>query len=345
MRKSLQGIITAGLMSLGLISASSNTANAQDPYYWGNPHITYIEKRGFSLGVNMGMADMWGDVGTYQFYDKYINKTFTDDIIKNLRGMGGMYVRYTHNPGLSFRLGINYGKVYATDQWNVDKALEAKSITDDAYQRYTRNLDANTSIWEGNFMVEFSPLRYFSDWEFGRMAKMRFQPYLLLGVSGFQFNPKGTLTDLETGSEKWVDLRPLRTEGQGFSGTNTNYGPTYSVFSYAALGGIGVKWDLGRGLALGLEYQLRFTFTDYLDDVSKNYVSPVHAATALDAYQNKLDLHNRMADKSKEIIPGYENPIGKQRGDDSDTDKFSTLSLTFMWKVDWKEIGWWNKRK
>lgn len=347
MRKLLQGFFLTGLAALTLNTVNINEAQAQvqRSKYWGHWDYPYLEKRGWSLGWNFGMAEMWGDVGTFNFYDKYINEKFTGDIFKNLRAMGGMYAKYTHIPGLAYRIGLNHGKVYATDEWNYDNAMDAKTIYEDSYQRYLRNLDANTNIWEASAVIEFAPLRTFSNWEFGKMAKMRFQPYILAGISGFYFNPRGTYTDLITKEEYWVDLRELRTEGQGFKVEGTEYQPQYSVFSYAAIGGLGVKWDIGRGLSLGVEYMLRFTFTDYLDDVSGSYADINHRDIAFIDNENKRKLSQAMSNKSREVIPGNTYPAGFQRGDNSNNDMFSTISLNLCWKVDWREIGWWRSTR
>lgn len=340
MRKSLQSLFLTGVIAVVfLLSPHSNYA--QREYYWDNPAIPYIEDRGFSLGVTLGQSDLWGDVGTQSVMDHYLNNNYTSDILGNLRAMGGFFVRYTHVPGISFRLGVNYGTVYATDKWNEEKALKAEHIGEDPYQRYIRNLDAHTNIWEGQFLFEFSPLRL-SNWEFGRVAKMRFQPYLLMGVSGFHFNPKGTLLDLKTGNETLVDLHPMRTEGQGFVAPGYEFPEPYSRWSYAAVGGIGFKVDIGRALCLGLEYQLRYTFTDYLDDVSGRYIDPQHFDIGYMNEFGRNELVKNMADRSREILPGYRHAGGEFRGDPNNKDMFSTLSLMFFWKIDKMVLPWWK---
>jgi len=341
MRKSLQGIFIAGLMTAGLLGLTATESNAQHEYDWGNPDIPYVETRSFSIGFNVGVADLWGDVGTKSFIDKYTNNVFTKDIFGNSRFMGGMFLRYTYVPGISFRWGINYGSLYATDQWNEEKALKATYISDDYYQRYVRNLDIKTNIWETNLLVEFSPFRI-SNWEFGKISKSRFQPYLLAGASGFFFNPRGTSKDLETGVSKTVDLQPLRTEGENFNAPGKVFPKSYSLFSYAAVMGIGFKWDIGRALGLGLEYQLRYTFTDYLDDVSGNYIDPLDHQVAFLSDPGKAALSNKMADRSNEIIPGYQHKAGEMRGDPGNKDMYSTVSIMFYWKIKKRKSPWWN---
>lgn len=341
MRKSLQSIFIAGLMTVGLATIHTRSNAQQHEYDFGNPDIPYIEQRGFSLGLNFGQTDLWGDVGTKSVLDHYNNSVYKDDVFKNMRFMGGLFVRYTYVPGISFRLGLNYGSLYATDQWNQEKALKAKTIADDAYQRYVRNLDVKSNIWESNLLMEFSPLRI-SNWEFGKLSKMRFQPYLLAGISGFYFNPRGTFKDFETGRETEVDLKPLHTEGQNFQAPGTTFPKNYSNFSWAAVGGIGFKFDIGKGLGLGLEYQLRFTFTDHLDDVSGTYVDPLNFDIAYLNQPGKANLATKMADRSGEIIPGYKHQPGELRGDPNNKDKFSSISVMFFWKIKKRASPWWN---
>jgi hypothetical protein len=336
MRISLQRAVFTGLMAVGVLGASSTaTAQKHHDYYWGNPDIPYIEQRGFSLGANFGVADMWGDVGTKSAIDRY-----KYDYFDNIRFMGGMFVRYSHVPGLAFRLGVNYGSLYATDAANKEKAMQALTTEDDYFQRYVRNLDASTNIWEGNFMVEISPLRLFSDWEFGRPAKWRFQPYIMLGITGFHFNPRGTNKNLTAGTEGLVDLRPLHTEGQNY--TYAGAPQPYQTWSYAALGGVGVRVELGQGLALGLEYQLRHTFTDYLDDVSGTYIDPLYHDIAYLNEFGKSDLSKKMMDRGNEVIPGYKHAAGQFRGDPDNKDMFSTVSIMFFWRINKRDSPWWS---
>jgi hypothetical protein len=67
-----------------------------------------------------------------------------------------------------------------------------------------------------------------------------------------------------------IALQPLGTEGQG---TRANNKLPYSLNQLTVPLGLGVKITLKKRLAISLEYGIRKTFTDYLDDVSGNYVS------------------------------------------------------------------------
>ena len=102
------------VLSLGLASVAF-TANAQ------NASRIYVEPDGWSLGMNVGESDLWGDVGTKSVIDHYTNSKYFD----KMAFMGGLYGRYTVHPCFAIRLGINYGTLYATDKWNYDKAKNA----------------------------------------------------------------------------------------------------------------------------------------------------------------------------------------------------------------------------
>ncbi len=334
MRNMLQRAFIAGVSCFALTASLSGNAQERS-LYWGNPDIPVLEQRGFSLGLNMGVADLWSDVGTKSLIDHYSNGYFND-----IHGMGGVFIRYSHIPGLAYRLGMSYGTLYATDAWNKKKAGTSEGVDSDYWQRYVRNLDVRSNIWEAQLMAEIAPIRLFSDWEFSRSAQGRFQPYLLLGFSYFHFKPEGSAVDLNTGISKWVDLQPLHTEGQTY---NFNGAPKpYNLWSYGAVGGLGVRYEMGRGLAVGLEYLYRYTFTDYIDDASGKYIDPLYHDIANLENPNQALLSQNMSDRSREIIPGYKNQIGAMRGDPNNTDHFSTLSATFFWRIDTRDAKWWN---
>lgn len=323
--------LTAAISLMGMA-----TTHAQDEFYWGHSDHPYIEYRGFSLGTNIGMTDLWGDVGTKSVLDHYTNNKYWDDP----HFMGGLFVRYTHLPGLAFRAGANYGKVFADDNWNQQYAVETDLRHQDYVNRYYRNLNVRTNIWEANLMAEIAPLRLFSNWEYSRNAHRRFQPYLLVGVTGTRFNPTGYFKDYASGYSKWYDLRPLSTEGQGF---NVDGMPDYySKYTWGIVGGVGFKYDVGRMFGLGLEFQMRQLFTDYLDDVSGKYIDPIYFDIQHVNNPNQARFSHIMADKSWVISPPMVNAPGTMRGDPNNNDMFSTISVMFYWKIDKKALPWWS---
>ena len=103
---------------------------------------------------------------------------------------------------------------------------------------------------------------------FGRIEVTSDQYFVRL-VHYIHFNPQNLLDDT------WYDLQPLGTEGQGTSVG----GEPYKLDVMSVPHGVGFKFALTDKLDLGVEWGLRRTYTDHLDDVSGTYVDNTFLAT------------------------------------------------------------------
>jgi hypothetical protein len=92
-------------------------------------------------------------------------------------------------------------------------------------------------------------------------------PYITGGVGFVSFNPQVLYGD------SWIDVAPLRLEGQGFEEYPDR--EIYSKSSFMLTAGLGFRYELNRLMILRLEGIWRYTYTDYLDDVSQgDWVDP-----------------------------------------------------------------------
>jgi hypothetical protein len=243
-------------------------------------------------GILLGGSTYFGDLNpNYGF--KYI------------RPAVGGFMRYHFNPYISVRGAVNYTNVGYDDKF-----------TGSVYQQ-ERNLSFRSNILEANVMAEFN----FFWFETGS-HKHRFTPYLALGIGTFYYEPYTTLKDVR------YNLRPLGTEGQN----TANYQDRkYSPISVCIPVGAGVKYWLGPGFNAGFEIINRFTFTDYLDDVSTTYVGannfPINPANPSPAYL--------LQDPSLASNGVKMGRAGKQRGDSASKDQYLMvqLSLSFQLKT------------
>ncbi|MEI8279606.1 MAG: hypothetical protein WCG87_07560 [Bacteroidota bacterium] len=321
MRKKIVRSIIATL----ICAAAITTVKAQ-------PQSQYIEYPGFSLGMNFGVADLWGDVGTKSPITHYTN----DKYASNMHYMGGLYVRYVAHPAIAMRLGINYGVLYANDNWNYALAKAAKTVDDDAYQRWARNQDIKDYTWEGSLLFEINPFRFDLN---SNAAKRRGQLYFLGGVAAFHFKPMSTYVNRETGASTMVNIYDLNLEGQGVKGLS-GAPPKYELWQLAIPLGVGYRWDIGEHLGLGIEYIWRMTMTDYLDGVSQKYIDPNIFTATLPA--DKAIIAKDMYDKSWIVHAGSHAP-GELRGNSSNNDSYSTFSLTFFYKIKNHRHPWWGQ--
>ena len=179
--------------------------------------------------------------------------------------------------------------------------------------------------------MEFSPFRRNPE---QKRAYKRGQPYIGLGLGYFHFTPKSNVAN----GNKYIDIYALHVEGDGFG---AGYPKSYSLWQFCIPMSIGYRWDLGQHLNLGIEFVYRKTFTDYLDGVSGKYIdskeyakhlSPADAATAY-----------AVEDKSWLLRLSQPQAAGNIRGNSSNKDAYSSLSITFFYKVFVRTKQWWTQ--
>jgi hypothetical protein len=141
--------------------------------------------------------------------------------------------------------------------------------------------------------------------------------YLFGGFGVVYFNPKGQYQD------KWYALRPLCTEGEGFVPTRHKYSLVQVVIPV----GIGFKYALSQDWSVGIEYGLRKTFTDYLDDASKTYFDP---NTLM---QEKGPVAVALANPTLNDLSPNVTAAGQQRGDLKDKDSYMFAFISFYYKI------------
>jgi hypothetical protein len=317
---------TITVLAIALFSITNFSARAQED--------ANVEPHGVSLGFNFGMSDLWGDVGTKSMIDHYTNNKYTD----LLHYMGGLMFRYSLHPALAARLSVNYGTLFATDEWNLQQAKKASSLQDDYVQRYARYQDIKDNVWETSLTFEFTPLRLGNP--LGKAAQHRGQFYLLAGIGYFHFQPYSHYTDPETKVTSWVKIYDLHLEGDGFS--NMPDAPAkYSLWQLEIPLGVGYKKDIGEHLNVGIQWQWRMTMFDYLDGVSNKYIDPKYFAMNLPP--DKAYMAKAMYDRT--WVPGVVRggaPVGSMRGNPSNNDSYSTISVVVYWKFGTRTTNWWQ---
>ena len=211
------------------------------------------------------------------------------------------------------------------NRWALRFEAGAGRISSEDYLEW-RNLNFRSDI------IEMSALAEINFWNFGAGATDKpYVFYLFGGVSAFHHNPMGRYIEAD-GTETWVPLQPLRTEGQG----SLEYPQRrpYQLVQIALPFGVGFKARVNKHFSFSLEYAFRKTWTDYLDDVSTTYVgSEIIIANSQDG-----ELAARMADRS--TMP---NDPGIKRGDDSLDDWYAYLH--FSVGINLETILGWTRSK
>ncbi len=151
----------------------------------------------------------------------------------------------------------------------------------------------------------------------------------------FRVDPTAQYTN-GSGEVVEVALQPLRTEGQG-SNEYPDRQP-YALTAPMMPFGVGFRVKPNDMLTFGVEYGFRKTWTDYLDDVSTTYVG----SELLNRYHSDGEAA-LLADRSGEVVEGYVNAVGIERGDDSLDDWYAYLNAYVSFRLD--KVFWFVGKK
>ncbi|MCK9207752.1 MAG: DUF6089 family protein [Salinivirgaceae bacterium] len=272
----------------------------------------------YEIVGGIGSTSFMGDLGGGKDASHFI----TDFNFTSQRPLLHAGFRFKVLEPLAVKTSISYGWVSGDD-----------TKSDNIYRK-DRNLSFRSPIVEFGSQLEFSiikePVTHRYSLRKGRkfsLKQLSINTYVFAGIAGFWFNPKG-LDDGPGGTGKWVSLQPLGTEGQGLMEGRKKY----SRIQLAIPLGLGVKYPITRDISVGAEFGARYTFTDYIDDVSTTYIDKAWLASV-------DPLAARMADKSiqtnddNDPLPNAEYGGGSQRGESRYNDFYFFSIVTISYKL------------
>ena len=230
-----------------------------------------------------------GGFAGMSYYNGELNPAIPYNQIKF--AYGGL-VRYNINSRWAVKFSYYKGKLQGSD-------ATGGSVVN-------RDLNFKSKINDFSLVAEFNFWEYFTG-----SKKSYFTPYIFGGISFFTF--KST-------SIGGADLHAAGTEGQniGFEGRSP-----YNQYSFAVPFGFGFKYSVTDRLGVAIEWGMRKTFTDYIDDISTTYYFDAVAI----ASPTDIDL---LSD------PTMSHDAGMQRGDDKTNDWYNFTGVTVTYKFDLK---------
>ncbi len=307
MRTTVQGVRTVALIAF--LAISSLTSNSQS-ITTGNGKI----ELGLGLGPLFFLGDLGGNAG--------VGTTFIKDVNLPLTKLSkGLYANIYPAEWLGFRIAINHGVLEGDDSKIQQKGDGAESF------RKLRNLKFESSMLEAYVATEIYPTVFLESYD-GLQGKLR--PYGVAGIGMMKFNPKGEYFSPGGGS-KWVELQPLRLEGQGMAEYPDR--KEYKLSTITIPMGFGAKYYIKENLFVGLEVLHRITFSDYIDDVSTNYIDANLFANYLTPSQtamaNQLHYRENFTPNGSQTRPS----LNEQRGDPRENDSYFSTILRFGWRL------------
>lgn len=201
------------------------------------------------------------------------------------------------NFGLESRL---YTKISTRIQITRYKINGSDSNAPDSSANRQRNLSFTSTNWE--FVLQ--GVYYFHKYSGKYHTRKQYEPYLAFGAGITTFNPKTKFKGIS------YKLRDFKTEGIA-----------YRKFTYILPLNFGVKAKLNEFINLTVDLGFRFTFTDYLDDVSGYFIQ--HPEPSISA--SLANRSNEISIVNQKAFDGY--MPGGQRGNNNKYDTYFLINF------------------
>jgi hypothetical protein len=206
----------------------------------------YVKHSDISFGI--GTANYYGDLAPY---NQPIKST-----LQNINWNFGVDFTRHFTPHLSGRASLSWVRITGDDN-NFEGMAGLEQL-------YMRNAHFKNDLQE----LAFTGIYHLIPETRNYRNRPKLNPYLFAGIAVFHHNPVAKVPTDYAGSEaspgEWVSLQPLNTEGQGLP----NYpDQPYNLINVNIPFGAGVKYQLDKNWDIGFEVGVRYTFSDYLDDV------------------------------------------------------------------------------
>jgi hypothetical protein len=299
-----------------------------------------------AFGITLNALNYYGDLAPRP------TKFSTD--ISFTRPAFGLSFSHRFGPRYTLIAGFMYGTLKGSDLQSAD-AGDAKN----GVFRYQRNLSFRNRIKELSVVAAFDLFQNQATY----ISRVKWTPYAFLGVAVFHHNPQALAPAKDLNGQPlpnagtWVNLRALGTEGQysTLDPTDANNGiKPYKLVQLAIPFGLGARFRINEVMDLSAELGFRYLFTDYIDDVSKNYVdlgvfktnelakalsyrSGEIAEFAPGSGNPNLQTYTGRDNQQYTVVAGYgreynQNGETNKRGNSSDKDTYmvTTFRLTYI---------------
>jgi hypothetical protein len=255
------------------------------------------------VGLMLGGSNYLGDLSNEKL------------LMKETHFSGSLFGRYNFSPRFAVKGYFGYGRVSGDDKNMISEKRDylLKGVRTNNFEfNKNRNLNFYSDIYEFSLHAEYN----FLPNQLNTYKTRPFLPYIFIGLGIFNFNPKSNFGNTT------VELQPLGTEGQG--STTYNDIAKYSLTAICIPIGLGFRQKIGDDFFIGVEGGLRFTNTNYLDDVGGKYGS----GSVIFGATGKTGV--LMADRSWELNPNAnpstENPLSTETFVFNEGDKRSDRS-------------------
>lgn len=304
--------------------------------YRGKKEWFAKEKRYNTLGLSLNALNYYGDLAPRPGILS-TDLSFTSPAV-------GLSFSHRFGPRYSISSSFMYGTLKGADSESADAG-----DTSNGLYRYQRNLSFRNRIKELSVVANVDLFSNMATY----ISRVKWTPYVFAGVAGLLHNPQALAPAVDLHGNplpeagQWVNLQSLGTEGQntvlGEDDVNNGINP-YKKLQIAIPFGIGARFRINEILDLSAELGFRYLFTDYIDDVSQNYVdlgvfgnnelAKAMSYRSNEAVESSQLVSTRTRDNQYyDLLPGYgQEHADNKRGNKNDKDTYmvTTIRLTYI---------------
>lgn len=311
-----------------------------------------MEKRYNTIGVSLNALNYYGDLAPTP-------KRISTDISFTRPGIG---FSFSHRFGPRYTATANfmYGNLRGSDNESANSF-----DLNNGFFRFKRNLSFRNRVKELSIVAAFDLFENLSTY----ISRVKWTPYAYVGIAVLHHNPQAQVpaTDLFgnpfSNAGQWINLQPLGTEGQHLDnrpeGTANYDVKPYKRIQPAIPIGIGGRFRLNEVMDLSFEFGFRYLFTDYIDDVSGDYIyvgafgndelakamsyrtNEVYSDPRVGPFVQNMPIDTRYSDtRTYALIPGYghENQGNvtypfNPRGNKKDKDIYTVTTFRFTYII------------
>ncbi|MFK7900573.1 MAG: DUF6089 family protein [Cyclobacteriaceae bacterium] len=229
--------------------------------------------RNYKLSKNEHYLSVGLQVGAFNYKGEYdqTQKVLSGNL-KSTRPAIGVTAVERMSPNLSLRASLMYGRLSGGDADLKEKDyLDDSQIGKDLAFHRLRNTGFTNDILE--FKVD-AIFEIISSRGGGHVKRAFFTPYVFAGVGVFTNNPKfegKSLRDIGTSGQNLSEADKALVLNEAVN-EDAVIPDLYSTIQLAIPFGVGVRQKINDHFDLSFEVGVRFTFTDYIDDIGNNTV-------------------------------------------------------------------------
>lgn len=291
-----------------------------------------------AAGFSLNALNYYGDLAPKP-------SKFSTDIAFTRPAVG---ISFSHRFGPRYSLvgAFTYGTLSGDDAESADE-----KDTQNGLMRYKRNLHFRNRIKELSIVAQLDLFENMATY----ISRVKWTPYAYAGLGVIHHNPQAQAPDkFLDGSDnpqagQWVNLRDLGTEGQyaDLQESDVNFGvKPYKLIQPVVPFGLGLRFRVNEVVDIAGELGFRYLFTDYIDDVSRNYVdlgvfgdNELARSMSYRSNEHEEFASSRIPEVSKVngetyyLLPGYGKEYPENmRGNDSDRDIYmvTTIRVTYI---------------